>query len=67
MFYWDATWTGAPGNPWDPTNPGSGNAWENQAMFDFNDLPLPALAEFKTPDNANPAYNFFPSTSKVAQ
>ena len=47
VFYWDATWTGVPGNGWDPTDPSSGNAWENQALFDFNDQPLPALSEFR--------------------
>jgi arabinogalactan endo-1,4-beta-galactosidase len=47
IFYWDATWTGVPGNGWDPTDPSSGNAWENQALFDFNDMPLPALNEFR--------------------
>ena len=47
VFYWDATWTGVPGNGWDPTDPSSGNAWENQALFDFNDRPLPALFQFK--------------------
>lgn len=47
VFYWDATWTGVPGNGWDPTDPTSGNAWENQALFDFDDRPLPALKEFK--------------------
>jgi arabinogalactan endo-1,4-beta-galactosidase len=47
IFYWDATWTGVPGNGWDPTEPSSGNAWENQALFDFNDRALPALNEFR--------------------
>jgi len=47
IFYWDATWTGVPGNGWDPTDPSSGNAWENQALFDFNDMPVPALSLFK--------------------
>jgi arabinogalactan endo-1,4-beta-galactosidase len=47
VFYWDATWTGVPGNGWDPTDPTSGNAWENQALFDFDDRALPALNEFK--------------------
>jgi arabinogalactan endo-1,4-beta-galactosidase len=47
VFYWDATWTGVPGNGWDPADPSSGNAWENQALFDFNDMPLPALNEFR--------------------
>ncbi len=47
VFYWDATWTGVPGNGWDPADPTSGNAWENQALFDFDERPLPALKEFK--------------------
>jgi arabinogalactan endo-1,4-beta-galactosidase len=42
-FYWDATWTGVVGNGWDPTNPASGNAWENQALFDFDGFPVPAM------------------------
>jgi arabinogalactan endo-1,4-beta-galactosidase len=46
-FYWDATWTGVPGNGWDPTDPTSGNAWENQALFDFADRALPAMDEFR--------------------
>jgi arabinogalactan endo-1,4-beta-galactosidase len=32
-----------PGGGWDPTNPNSGNGWENQALFDYNDRALPAL------------------------
>lgn len=49
VFYWDATWTGVPGNGWDPADPSSGNAWENQALFDFDGRALPALQEFKNP------------------
>ncbi|MFN2191745.1 MAG: glycosyl hydrolase 53 family protein [Candidatus Promineifilaceae bacterium] len=47
VFYWDATWTAVEGNGWDPTDPTSGNGWENQALFDFNNAPLPALLEFQ--------------------
>jgi arabinogalactan endo-1,4-beta-galactosidase len=47
VFYWDATWTAVPGNGWDPTDPASGNAWENQALFDFEGKVLPALREFR--------------------
>jgi arabinogalactan endo-1,4-beta-galactosidase len=47
VMYWDATWTGVSGNGWDPTDPRSGNAWENQALFDYDDRALPALREFK--------------------
>src|SRR5690606_5048867 len=46
VFYWDATWTAVPGNGWDPTDPASGNAWENQALFDFDERALPAMSEF---------------------
>ncbi|MGC4088773.1 MAG: arabinogalactan endo-1,4-beta-galactosidase [Polyangiaceae bacterium] len=46
-FYWDATWIAVPGNGWDPTNPTSGDAWENQAMFDFDGRALPVQNEFK--------------------
>ena len=46
-FYWEATWTAVPGNGWDPADPTSGNAWENQALFDFNSTSLPALDVFR--------------------
>lgn len=46
VFYWDATWTAVPGNGWDPADPESGNAWENQALFDFEERSLPAMSEF---------------------
>ena len=45
-FYWDATWTAVAGNGWDPTDPTSGDAWENQAMFGFDDRALPVMSEF---------------------
>ncbi len=49
LFYWDATWTAVPGNGWDTKNPTSGDSWENQALFDYNDKALPALAEYLNP------------------
>lgn len=49
VFWWDATWTAVAGNGWDSTDPSSGNAWENQALFDFSDRVLPALDEFLNP------------------
>jgi arabinogalactan endo-1,4-beta-galactosidase len=49
VFWWDATWTAVPGNGWDSTDPQSGNAWENQALFDFDERVLPALDEFLNP------------------
>ncbi|HEU4328977.1 MAG TPA: arabinogalactan endo-1,4-beta-galactosidase [Roseiflexaceae bacterium] len=47
VFYWEPAWTGVPGNGWDPDDPSSGNAWENQALFDFSGRPLPAMREFR--------------------
>lgn len=49
IFYWDATWTAVPGNGWDSTDSASGNAWENQALFDYEDRALPAMDEFLNP------------------
>lgn len=43
---WEPAWTAVPGNGWDPADPTTGNAWENQAMFDFNGYALPALQEY---------------------
>jgi arabinogalactan endo-1,4-beta-galactosidase len=45
VVYWEPTWTAVPGSGWDPADPASGNAWENQALFDFSDRALPALRE----------------------
>jgi arabinogalactan endo-1,4-beta-galactosidase len=47
VFYWEPTWTAVPGGGWDPADPSSGDAWENQALFDYNDKALPALEVFK--------------------
>lgn len=43
---WEPAWTAVPGNGWDPADPATGNAWENQAMFDFTGRALPALQEY---------------------
>jgi arabinogalactan endo-1,4-beta-galactosidase len=51
VMYWDATWTAVPGNGWDPTDPSSGNNWENQALFDFDDRPVPAMSVFPKDSN----------------
>lgn len=40
--YWEPAWTAVDGAGWDPEDPASGNAWENQAMFDFDGHLLPA-------------------------
>ncbi|MDT0265162.1 glycosyl hydrolase 53 family protein [Streptomyces sp. DSM 44915] len=42
VFYWEPAWTAVPGNGWDPADPASGNAWENQALFDYTGRVLPA-------------------------
>jgi arabinogalactan endo-1,4-beta-galactosidase len=41
--YWEGAWTQRPGSGWDPADPASGNAWENLALFDFEDRALPGL------------------------
>jgi arabinogalactan endo-1,4-beta-galactosidase len=46
VFYWEPTWTAVTGNGWDPTNPSSGDGWENQALFDYSSRALPALSVF---------------------
>jgi arabinogalactan endo-1,4-beta-galactosidase len=47
VFYWEPTWTAVKGNGWDPTNPNSGDQWENQALFDFSGVALPAMGAFR--------------------
>lgn len=49
VMWWDATWTAVPGNGWDPAHPSSGNNWENQALFDYKNRPLPAMAVLGRP------------------
>jgi arabinogalactan endo-1,4-beta-galactosidase len=46
-FWWEATWTAVDGNGWSPVDPQSGNGWENQALFDYNDRLLPAADEMR--------------------
>ncbi|MFF1280382.1 glycosyl hydrolase 53 family protein [Streptomyces sp. NPDC058299] len=46
VFYWEATWTAVPGNGWDPADATSGNGWENQALFGYDDRALPSLSWF---------------------
>ncbi|MER7968932.1 glycosyl hydrolase 53 family protein [Streptomyces sp. NPDC096080] len=46
VFYWEATWTAVTGNGWDPADPSSGNGWENQALFGFDDRALASMAWF---------------------
>ncbi|TVZ02993.1 arabinogalactan endo-1,4-beta-galactosidase [Trebonia kvetii] len=45
-FYWEPTWTVVKGNGWDPTDPSSGDGWENQAMWDYTDTALPVISDF---------------------
>ncbi len=47
VFYWDATWTGVAGNGWNPADPTTGNAWENQVLFDFDGRPVPAMDAYR--------------------
>jgi arabinogalactan endo-1,4-beta-galactosidase len=48
--YWEPAWTAVAGSGWDPADPTSGNAWENQAMFGFDDRLLPLVAAELAPD-----------------
>lgn len=52
VVYWEPAWTAVDGAGWDPADPASGNAWENQAMFDFDDRLLPRVAAQLAPDAA---------------
>jgi arabinogalactan endo-1,4-beta-galactosidase len=45
-FYWEPTWTVVKGNGWDPSDPSSGDGWENQAMWDYSDTALPVIADY---------------------
>lgn len=47
VFYWESTWTAVTGNGWDPADPASGNGWENQALFGYDDRALPATEWFR--------------------
>jgi arabinogalactan endo-1,4-beta-galactosidase len=46
VFYWEATWTAVTGNGWDPTDATSGNGWENQALFGYDDKALSSMSWF---------------------
>ncbi len=47
VFYWEPTWIATPGNGWDPSNPGSGDAWDNQTLFGWGGGANPAITLFK--------------------
>lgn len=46
VVYWEPAWTAVKGSGWDPEDPASGNAWENQALFDYSSRLLPAANWF---------------------
>ncbi len=43
VFYWEPDWIAVDGAGW---KTGEGNAWENQALFDFEGEALPSMAVF---------------------
>ena len=46
-IYWEPAWTSVAGAGWDPADSTTGNAWENQAMFDYDGRMLvPAFTQF---------------------
>jgi arabinogalactan endo-1,4-beta-galactosidase len=47
VFSWEATWTAVSGNGWDPADTTSGNGWENQALFGYDDRALASMAWFR--------------------
>ena len=51
VFYWEPAWMAVPGSGWTPTDPSQGNAWENQALFDYASRPLPAMSEYGVAKN----------------
>ncbi|MFF5565713.1 arabinogalactan endo-beta-1,4-galactanase [Streptomyces sp. NPDC012623] len=46
VVYWEPAWTAVKGSGWDPQDPASGNAWENQALFGYDTELLPAAGWF---------------------
>ncbi|MFI2614820.1 arabinogalactan endo-beta-1,4-galactanase [Streptomyces sp. NPDC018584] len=46
VVYWEPAWTAVDGSGWDPADPSSGNAWENQALFGYDRRLLPAARWF---------------------
>ncbi|GGW12636.1 arabinogalactan endo-beta-1,4-galactanase [Streptomyces capoamus] len=46
VFSWEATWTAVDGNGWDPADAASGNGWENQALFGYDDRALSSMTWF---------------------
>lgn len=46
VFSWEATWTAVSGHGWDPADAGSGNGWENQALFGYDDKALSSMTWF---------------------
>lgn len=46
VFYWEPTWIPVPGAGWRSVE---GNAWDNQALFDFYGQALPSLSALGAP------------------
>ncbi|MEU9986903.1 arabinogalactan endo-1,4-beta-galactosidase [Streptomyces sp. NPDC048045] len=47
VFYWEPTWTAVAANGWDPADASSGNGWENQALFGYDDRALSSMTWFR--------------------
>ena len=58
IFYWEPDWIPVEGAGW---KTGEGNAWENQAMFDFNGQALPTINVFNLV-RPQPGKVFIPAT-----
>ncbi|HEY8462707.1 MAG TPA: glycosyl hydrolase 53 family protein [Bacillota bacterium] len=47
VFYWEGAWLPVQGAGWDPNDPQSKNAWENQILFNYEGYALDSLKAFQ--------------------
>jgi Arabinogalactan endo-1,4-beta-galactosidase len=48
FIYWEGAWLPVKGAGWDPNDAASGDAWENQGLFNYNGYALDSLKVFRT-------------------
>jgi LPXTG-motif cell wall-anchored protein len=63
IFYWEPAWIPVSGAGWAA---GEGNAWDNQAMFDFKGNALPSLEVFNAVSSSTNISPIVISTEKVS-
>jgi arabinogalactan endo-1,4-beta-galactosidase len=47
FFYWEGAWLPVKGAGWDPADPNSKDAWENQCLFNFSGYALDSIKAFR--------------------